>query len=395
MNDGVHGNRGSSAETSARTGIRVHLVIDILGRAGAEKQALLLAGALARSGNDVAVTVLWTYPQDVGDMISEARDSGVVVHRPLFAAPRQRARDIPRAVLELRRRLRRQRADVVHSFLVAADLVAALATAPSGSPVHIVARRNLTAHFNDNGVRSALRRAVVRRCDGVVANSQAVLDDAITHEAAVAAHSAVIHNIIPESAFEKPTSPPPRGRSARLVTVANIRPDKGHPAALDTAQLLVARGVDIHWKLVGGGPQADEIARQAATRGLPVEVVGAVPNPRPFLAEADLYVHPSLSEGMPNAVLEAMAQGRAIVATDVGGTREALADAGELVPPGDPLSLADRIERLLATPKRREELGGAALARALSFGWGPAAAAHTAFYTSAGTWAGRRRARDI
>ena len=66
---------------------------------------------------------------------------------------------------------------------------------------------------------------------------------------------------------------------------------------------------------------------------------------------------PSLSEGMSNAVMEAMAAGRPIVATDVGGTPELLRDRGMLVPPGDPPALAAAIEQLLADPARAAALG--------------------------------------
>src|SRR5207249_9979935 len=80
-----------------------------------------------------------------------------------------------------------------------------------------------------------------------------------------------------------------------------------------------------------------------------------------------VFVHPSrLGEGLPNAVLEAMAAGCPVVATDVGGTREAVVEGetGFLVPPADPDTIADRVLRLLRDPALARSMGERGLARA-------------------------------
>jgi glycosyltransferase involved in cell wall biosynthesis len=79
-----------------------------------------------------------------------------------------------------------------------------------------------------------------------------------------------------------------------------------------------------------------------------------------LLARADICVLPSLTEGMSNAVMEAMAAGKPIVATDVGGTGELLRGRGVLVPPADAGALADGVARLLAEPELAARLGGEA-----------------------------------
>ena len=85
-----------------------------------------------------------------------------------------------------------------------------------------------------------------------------------------------------------------------------------------------------------------------------------------ILAAADVFVLPSLSEGLPLALLEAMFAARPIVATAVGDVPVALAGgaAGQLVPPGDPTALARAIDRLLAQPFEAQRLGSSAQARA-------------------------------
>jgi glycosyltransferase involved in cell wall biosynthesis len=91
---------------------------------------------------------------------------------------------------------------------------------------------------------------------------------------------------------------------------------------------------------------------------------GVQEDPRPWLATATLYVQPSLSEGASNAVLEAMAAGVPIVASDVGGMRELLGNTGVLVTPGDARSLRDAMAHLLASRTELRRLGDAARGRA-------------------------------
>ena len=99
--------------------------------------------------------------------------------------------------------------------------------------------------------------------------------------------------------------------------------------------------------------------------GLGVDLVlpGMVEDTRPYLGVADLYVHPSHSEGSSNAIAEAMASGLAVVATDVGGARELLGDTGVLVPPGSARRFVEEMASLLDEPDRRTRLGAAARER--------------------------------
>jgi glycosyltransferase involved in cell wall biosynthesis len=90
--------------------------------------------------------------------------------------------------------------------------------------------------------------------------------------------------------------------------------------------------------------------------GVPLELPGYVSDPRPYLASADVYVHPSLSEGASNAIAEAMAQGCAIVSTTVGGAREMLGTLAVFAAPGDSVGLARGIETALRQPSPRQAM---------------------------------------
>jgi glycosyltransferase involved in cell wall biosynthesis len=106
--------------------------------------------------------------------------------------------------------------------------------------------------------------------------------------------------------------------------------------AVDNAQLVV----------IGSGPEEDRLRRRAGSARL----IGALDDVRSWLSAADVVVVPSRWEGLAYVVLEAMAAGRPVVATDVAGMREALGDTGIVVPPEDPEALATALARALVRP---------------------------------------------
>ena len=154
--------------------------------------------------------------------------------------------------------------------------------------------------------------------------------------------------------------------------VAVIRVDR----LKDTMNLIQAMGhvnasrPDVRCLIFGPASDADYARlciRERAVLGLEswIEFRGFTREPEVAYNLGDLVVMSSISEGFPFALLEGMASGKAIVATDVGGVAEALGDAGLLVPPRQPKALADGILRLLADPALREDLGRRARDRAL------------------------------
>lgn len=157
-----------------------------------------------------------------------------------------------------------------------------------------------------------------------------------------------------------------------LVTVARLAPQKGLDTLCDTALLLKDRlsavglpGISgLTWALVGDGPMADHLAARIETEGLPVVALGRRDDVPDLLAAADLVVSTAVWEGQPLWLQEALALGTAIVATDVGGTREVTAAGAMLVPAGDPGHLSGCIVDLLTDRPRRQALREAALGRA-------------------------------
>jgi glycosyltransferase involved in cell wall biosynthesis len=127
--------------------------------------------------------------------------------------------------------------------------------------------------------------------------------------------------------------------------------------------------------LVGEGPLQRELEVSAADKGIAAVVRFAGPQDREFIptwmAAADLLVLPSVNEGMPLVVLEAMASGLPVVASDVGGIAEALGDppAGLLAPPSDEARLSDALTNLLCNPELRREMGARGRNRSQALTW--------------------------
>jgi glycosyltransferase involved in cell wall biosynthesis len=153
-----------------------------------------------------------------------------------------------------------------------------------------------------------------------------------------------------------------------VLSLAKLTRHKGHEVAMAALARLQREGVGLLYLVCGDGGREEELRRIASSLKLPCLFTGLLESDQIIaaLAAADVVVHPSLHEIFPNAVGEAMACGKTVVAADAGGTSELLGGSGEagiLVPPGDPDALAQAIGSLLADPERRARLGAAARRR--------------------------------
>lgn len=156
-----------------------------------------------------------------------------------------------------------------------------------------------------------------------------------------------------------------------VATVANFKGHKGHRYLLEAASIVRRSLPQARFVLVGAGPTEPSVRERAATLGLDGSVVFAGPRDDALriAGASDLFVLPSEQEGLPIALLEAMALGRPVVATRVGGIPEVVEDGrqGILVPPRDPAALAEAILALLGDPGRRARMGEEARRRAADF----------------------------
>ena len=151
----------------------------------------------------------------------------------------------------------------------------------------------------------------------------------------------------------------------RLVTTGSILWRKGYEYALLAVRQLVERGLPVRFDIIGDGPEGQRLLYTIHDLGLQEHVVWHGPLPPAAvvgrLQAADVFLLTSLSEGISNAVLEAMACGLPVVTTDVDGMPEAVSDGveGFLVPPRAPAATANALERLAASPELRRTMGAA------------------------------------
>lgn len=151
------------------------------------------------------------------------------------------------------------------------------------------------------------------------------------------------------------------GAAPCLLTVARLAPQKGLDLLLETATLIKQCGIDFTWLVAGDGPLKAQLNQQIATAALPVKLLGRREDIGALLSQADVVVQTSYWEGQPLTLREAMQAGRAIVATDVGGSAYTLAGCGQLVEP-QAGPLADAVVAVISDPKRRETLEAASRA---------------------------------
>lgn len=263
--------------------------------------------------------------------------------------------------------LRRQRPTILHTWMFHANLPGRVLGRLAGVPLIITSRRNV--HIGGQG-RERLIRWTSGLDDATIAVCETARQAQIEGGKAPPEHVVTIHNGIDVNVFD--VGHPDAGRQIRrsfeipseaplIGAVGRLHPQKDFSTLLTSLARLRKDIPDIHLLLVGDGPLRDDLESQAQSLGLSTSVTLAghrndIPD---ILGALDIFVIPSLWEGLPNAILEAMGAGLPVVATRVGGVPEVVVDGetGLLVPPRDPDALAGAILRLLHHPNLRWRMG--------------------------------------
>lgn len=332
------------------------LLVATLDRGGAEKILARLALGLPREKYAVRVAALQGRS---GAIAADLARAGIPVHDLGM-----RGKADLRGVVRLVRLLRRVRVRVLFSFMFHATLLGRLVGAGLRVPIRISSERSMGG---DGFGRRLLNRWTVPLATQVVAVSERVAAYASREFRIPSDRLTTIVNGVDLAHFR----PSPRMRHPQAPVIgctARLHAENDHVTLLHAFARLADRWPNAQLLLVGRGqeePRLRALAEALDVRGR-IRFAGEQADVAPWLAQLDVYVQPSLTAGISNSILEAMATGLPVVATAVGGTVEVVADGetGLLVPPGDPVAMAEALERLLADPARVEAVGRAGRARA-------------------------------
>jgi glycosyltransferase involved in cell wall biosynthesis len=328
--------------------LRVAHVIDSLNLGGTETQCVALVLGLAARGVENRV-----FHNRPGPLRERLDVTGVTVaHVPNggFLRP-----TFPGHVVRLARAFAAWRPHVVQTYGFYTNLPGLLAGRLARVPVLVGSKRGYDPHLS--AAQRRVDRWARRLAHATVVNTAALRAWLAAEE--LARGVVLIPNCVSERTAVVPPGEPVVGM------VANFVPPKDHETFLRAAAIVARDVPEARFRLVGEGPNEPAMRALADTLGLTPRVafLGRL-TPAAVAAALDGFavsVLSSASEGMPNAVLEAMLAARPVVATDVAGMREVVQHdvTGALVPPRDPDALAAAVTRLLKDPARAAAMGAA------------------------------------
>lgn len=355
----------------------LHLIED-LGAGGAERLLHVNLSHIDRHRFDNSVCHLY-------DRALHWRQPLLDLGYPVVSLGLRSTRQIPRGVLRLLRHLQRHPVDLIHTHLYGANLVGRIAgvirRVPVVSSLHNPDYDPLI--LQDNPGMSPMKMTVLRWLDRLSCELSrpefVAVSDYVAHSAGqflgVPRHRIhVIYNPIDVGAFTRSSEITQRAAARRaelgleaddpvLVCIARIDPQKGLRYLIEAMPILVEKFPRVTALFLGSGSEslrAELIARARSLGVTPrVHFLGSVADIRPYLEMCDVFVLPSLYEGMGIVLVEAMAMERACVATRASAIPEVVRDehSGLLVAPAQSGELGAAIQRLLGDPALRSRMG--------------------------------------
>lgn len=339
--------------------IRLLYVVGNFVTGGAERHLLEMWRRLDRSAFDVRIACLkreGAFTPQVEALGLPLTDLGV--GRRLYDASGVRG------LLRLVSLVRDFRPDVIHGYLFGPNLFAALAGRLCRVPAVIVAKRNVDAF--ETARQIGVQRLAHRLATHVTAVSEAAAESSVALGVPRAIVT-VIENGVDVERFDGRTharpADLPRDEAPLVGSVGCLAARKDFGTLLDALAILKREGRHFRAVVAGDGPDRAALEARRAALGLDeVVFLGERGDVDRLLPAFDVFVLSSREEGIPNALLEAMAAARPCVVTDVGGNREVLADGrtGWIVPPQDPPAFARALAAVLDDPAEAARRGAAA-----------------------------------
>jgi glycosyltransferase involved in cell wall biosynthesis len=336
---------------------RVLFVIDELDVGGTEQQILEIVRHLDRS-RFTPIVCCFRY----GRTAREIADLGV----PVLHQEKHLKAD-PSLIMRLAATMRRERIDLVQTYLWTANTWARLAAKLAGVRHVVASERNVDIW--EEPYKRIIGRWLARSTDRIIANSEAVRRYLVERGGLAPDKIVTVYNGVNFDRFRRPCDPAVRRAELGLKddvilagVVARVEPNKDHATLLSAMALLRQQVPMLHLAIVGGGGEEERLKRLARDLGIAdrVHFTGMRSDSAEWMQTLDISVLSSIKEGLSNTVLESMAAARPMIATTVGGNPEVIVhgETGFLVPPRDPAALAAALARLARSPDLMSLFGG-------------------------------------
>lgn len=336
---------------------KIAFLINSFGKGGAERVAIKLAEHFGRQDNEILLVTSRVLPEEYEITFPTKRR---LLEEEIAAAPFGRIGKIPARIRGLQRIWQEEQPDIIIAFIGKMNLYAMLSAGRMGIPV-ILSVRSDPAREYPSGFQKRLAERLFRKAAGVIFQTE---DAMASFSPLVQAHAAVLPNALDESFVQKRYE---GEREDEIVMVGRLDANKNHQLLLRAFARLHAEYPAMKIKIYGGGlPDSDtKPMLEALARELDIQekvfLMGRQSHIREKIERARIFVLASDYEGMPNALLEAMATGLAVISTDCpcGGPRTVIRDGqnGLLIPVGDEKALERAMRRILDDPALEEALG--------------------------------------
>jgi len=338
--------------------VKIAFVIDDLGLGGAQRQLLELLKRLDRRRFQPVVFALSEKKIALKDAFEKAGISVILFD--------QRGKISLPVLFKLWKALRQFSPTIVHTYLFTADFYGRIAAKMAGVPILISSVRSTEP---DKKWRYILVDWYLGKwCDAVIGNASCIGEIVAAREKIKPSKIYTIHNGVDLNRFPYPMQNGHLRKSLEipegafvLGTVGRLGPEKDHRTLLHAVAEVSQKGLKPYLLLIGDGPLSASLVRLGKELGIATHLkwLGARSDIPELLAGIDLFVLPSRYEGCPNVVLEAMAAGKCVVATRVGGTPEVVrnGETGVLVTQGQIHELVEALLSLLQNPKKVSEIG--------------------------------------
>lgn len=339
----------------------VYLIDELKVRGGSEKSLYNLVLAMRDKGNRVSVFCL-----QQGEYAESFKEIENVTYHCLQV---RRVYDFSgmKAIRFLRNFLRNEQVDIIQTMHTAADLLGPLVSFGQSARLKLVSSRR-DMGFTKQGKHVRVQKLLNNRVDWILANSTAVKESVREVEGYPAERIRVIHNGIFHEQFQVNDRREAKRKMLASLGLAgdcflignagNLHGVKGHIFLLQAMAYLQSSYEKLYCLIAGAGPQLADLQQFCRGNNIADKVLflGNINEMTSFYAGLDVYVQPSLSEGFSNSILEAMAAGCPVVATDAGGNPDVLYNDlnGYLFPVGNCALLAGSITKILANRELAE-----------------------------------------